>query len=334
MFRDPLGRWGEMFRAKVLAMQAAVGATVQSVKDVATDAKDIASGVFVEAASRHPLVVAAKGLIELYHGADTAIETGDLKPLVRATPPGKVVQGVMDLSALAKKEGAGGVAKKLLPISQLRPEISKAQQAWAAGDLHTAARHGTKAAQAVGDTILLLYGGARAAPALAAKGEKLLEKAAKALSAEAPEAATAGAAMDTAAASVAPEVAAEAEASASLSTGGGAGKLAKPPTAGAPAEVQQATPPVAAESGVRLTGGGQRILRDPALQAIKDSSVADAIRARGGGAGQVNQIATDLRGKPLGEVANMAAQGSEEARTAIKLVKQASAKAQKYGGKQ
>lgn len=88
------------------------------------------------------------------------------------------------------------------------------------------------------------------------------------------------------------------------------------------------------ETSVKLTRGGKKVLRDPALQAMKDETVAKAITARGGGAGQVQQVATHLREKPLGEVANMAAQGDRDAETAIKLFKQASSKAQKYGGRQ
>jgi hypothetical protein len=62
-------------------------------------------------------------------------------------------------------------------------------------------------------------------------------------------------------------------------------------------------------------------------------TLAEAIKARGGGGQQIQQVSNELRNKALGEVANMAAQGNREAETAIKLVKQAVAKAQKYGGK-
>jgi len=86
----------------------------------------------------------------------------------------------------------------------------------------------------------------------------------------------------------------------------------------------------AAAEGVKLTGGAKKVLRDPALQALKDASIPDAIRARGGKAGSWGQISTDLLEKPLGEVANMAAQGDSKAETAIKLVKQALSKAQNH----
>jgi hypothetical protein len=94
----------------------------------------------------------------------------------------------------------------------------------------------------------------------------------------------------------------------------------------------QGTPPTT-EGGVKLTGGGQKVLRDPALRDMKDLTLAEAIKARGGGGQQIQQVSNELRNKALGEVANMAAQGNREAETAIKLVKQAVAKAQKYGGK-
>lgn len=59
----------------------------------------------------------------------------------------------------------------------------------------------------------------------------------------------------------------------------------------------------------------------------------DAIKQRGGGAGQVNQVSNDLKDLPLGDVANLAAVGDPDAVTAIKMVKQAASKQQKYGGK-
>jgi len=85
--------------------------------------------------------------------------------------------------------------------------------------------------------------------------------------------------------------------------------------------------------GIKLTGGGSKILKDPALQAMKESTVAESILARGGGAGQIRQVATNLQNKSLGEVANLAAAGDTAALSAIKIVKQAAKKAQKYGGK-
>lgn len=81
----------------------------------------------------------------------------------------------------------------------------------------------------------------------------------------------------------------------------------------------------------KLSKGGKRKLGN--LSALKDISIRDAIKLRGGGAGQANQVSGDLLDKSLGEVAEMASQGDSAAETAIKMVKQASSKAQKYGGK-
>ena len=83
--------------------------------------------------------------------------------------------------------------------------------------------------------------------------------------------------------------------------------------------------------GVKLTSGGRKVLKN--LKGMKDMKVADAIRARGGGAGQVKQVATNLQQETVGSVANMAAKGDRAAQTAIKMIKQAADKAGKYGGK-
>jgi hypothetical protein len=67
------------------------------------------------------------------------------------------------------------------------------------------------------------------------------------------------------------------------------------------------------------------------LVEYKDMTVADAIRARGGTAATANMVSTDLKQVTVEEAAERAAQGDAMAETAIKLVKQASSKAQKYG---
>jgi hypothetical protein len=76
------------------------------------------------------------------------------------------------------------------------------------------------------------------------------------------------------------------------------------------------------EEGVKLTGGGKKILRDPALQAMKDKTLREGILARGGG-GAVVRKAGDLADKTIVDVANAAAQGDEASIKAIKLLKDA-----------
>ena len=83
--------------------------------------------------------------------------------------------------------------------------------------------------------------------------------------------------------------------------------------------------------GVKLTGKGKKAIGN--LAKMKDTKVADAIKQRGGGAGQVNQVSSDLQGELLGDVANLAAQGDKAAVTALKMVKQAKGKKDKYGNK-
>ena len=82
---------------------------------------------------------------------------------------------------------------------------------------------------------------------------------------------------------------------------------------------------------IELTTGGKRVIGD--LIDWKDVTAAEAIRQRGGGQSQVRQLQTGYATKTLAELANLAAAGDEAARTAIKIVKQAWQKAQKYGGK-
>jgi hypothetical protein len=83
------------------------------------------------------------------------------------------------------------------------------------------------------------------------------------------------------------------------------------------------------QEGLKLTSGGLKKLGN--LVNIKDSTIADAIRERGGGQGQVNQLRSDYQNLRVGELANLAATGDIEAETAIKILKQARKKRDKYG---
>ena len=76
------------------------------------------------------------------------------------------------------------------------------------------------------------------------------------------------------------------------------------------------------------------VLQSRNLSPIRNLSAAEAVRVRGGGQTQINQIRTDYHDLSIGELANRAAQGDRDAETAIKIVKQAAKKAAKYGGKQ
>jgi len=80
---------------------------------------------------------------------------------------------------------------------------------------------------------------------------------------------------------------------------------------------------------VKLTPDGQRKLGN--LVNLKDDVIADAIRERGGGQSQVNQLRTDYQNMRVGELANLADEGDEDAKTAIKILKQARKKRGKYG---
>jgi hypothetical protein len=85
------------------------------------------------------------------------------------------------------------------------------------------------------------------------------------------------------------------------------------------------------QDGVNLTPGGLKKLGN--LVNLKDNIIADAIRERGGGQGQVNQLQSDYQNMKVGELANLAAEGDEEAETAIKILKQARKKREKYGNR-
>lgn len=85
------------------------------------------------------------------------------------------------------------------------------------------------------------------------------------------------------------------------------------------------------EKGIELTSGGYKILGN--LINLKDLKISDAIKQRGGGQNQVSQLSTEYRQVKVGELANLAAKGNREAKTAIKILKQARKKKEKYGGK-
>jgi hypothetical protein len=84
------------------------------------------------------------------------------------------------------------------------------------------------------------------------------------------------------------------------------------------------------DDSINLTKGGRRRIGN--LVDLKDTPADEAIRSRGGGGSQINQIG-NLRGEKVGDLANRAAGGDKAAETAIKIIKQAGKKAQKYGGK-
>jgi filamentous hemagglutinin family protein len=69
------------------------------------------------------------------------------------------------------------------------------------------------------------------------------------------------------------------------------------------------------------------------LEQYKDKTAAEAIRARGGGQGQVKELQSGYGEKTVAELAKLAAKGDEAAETALKIIKQAGKKKQKYGGK-
>lgn len=85
------------------------------------------------------------------------------------------------------------------------------------------------------------------------------------------------------------------------------------------------------EDKIQLTPGGLKKLGK--LVDLKDNLIADAIRQRGGGQSQVNQLRSDYQNFKVGELANLAAEGDEDAETAIKILKQAKKKRDKYGNR-
>lgn len=83
--------------------------------------------------------------------------------------------------------------------------------------------------------------------------------------------------------------------------------------------------------GIELTPGGEKKLGN--LVNFKDYIISDAIRERGGGQGQVNQLRSDYQNLKVGELANLAVEGDADAETAIKILKQAKKKREKYGNR-
>ncbi len=80
--------------------------------------------------------------------------------------------------------------------------------------------------------------------------------------------------------------------------------------------------------GITLTKGGTKKLGN--LVHMKNLSIAAGVIARGGKIGNLSVISTDILEMKIGDIANLAAAGHEGAETAIKILKQASKKAQKY----
>ncbi|RXM50626.1 MULTISPECIES: hypothetical protein [unclassified Chryseobacterium] len=83
-----------------------------------------------------------------------------------------------------------------------------------------------------------------------------------------------------------------------------------------------------ADAVVKLTRGGLKAIGN--LTHLKDVTVAEAVIARGGKLGNLNVIEDAYKSMKVVEIANKAAQGDEKAMTALKIIKQASSKAQKY----
>ncbi|MEV6345182.1 hypothetical protein [Actinoplanes sp. NPDC051851] len=79
----------------------------------------------------------------------------------------------------------------------------------------------------------------------------------------------------------------------------------------------------------RLTAGGRRKLGN--LGEYAGDQARDAIRKRGGGAAQVSMLDPRYQEMTVAEIANRAAKGDAAAETAMKIIKQASSKAAKYG---
>ena len=80
--------------------------------------------------------------------------------------------------------------------------------------------------------------------------------------------------------------------------------------------------------GNNLSKGGKKKIGN--LIEYVSSKARDVLKLRGGNNSAINQGRSDYWDKSLGEIANKAAAGDEDAETIMKLVKQASSKAQKY----
>jgi RHS repeat-associated protein len=93
-------------------------------------------------------------------------------------------------------------------------------------------------------------------------------------------------------------------------------------------EIVPISPVGEADAIVKLTRGGLKTIGN--LTHLKDVTVAEAVIARGGKLGNLSVIEDAYKSMKVVEIANKAAQGDEKAMTALKIIKQASSKAQKY----
>jgi RHS repeat-associated protein len=93
-------------------------------------------------------------------------------------------------------------------------------------------------------------------------------------------------------------------------------------------EIVPISPVGEADAVVKLTRGGLKTIGN--LTHLKDVTVAEAVIARGGKLGNLSVIEDTYKSMKVVEIANKAAQGDEKAMTALKIIKQASSKAQKY----
>jgi hypothetical protein len=82
---------------------------------------------------------------------------------------------------------------------------------------------------------------------------------------------------------------------------------------------------------INLTKKGKQAIGT--LDKLKDKPAREALKLRGGNKSATHRGSSDYWDMPLGEVANKAAQGDQQAEIVLKLIKQATKKAQKYNGK-
>jgi len=82
---------------------------------------------------------------------------------------------------------------------------------------------------------------------------------------------------------------------------------------------------------IKLTKKGKQAIGT--LDKLKDKSAREALKLRGGNNSATRRGSSDYWDMPLGEIANKAAQGDQQAETVLKLIKQATKKAQKYNEK-
>jgi hypothetical protein len=82
------------------------------------------------------------------------------------------------------------------------------------------------------------------------------------------------------------------------------------------------------DNDVKISAGGLRKLGN--LVEIKDKTAAEVIFLRGGTQSQVRQLQSGYEQLTVGELAEKAVQGDAAAETAIKIIKQARKKGEKY----